>query len=81
MAKLFRVALVSWLDNNNSDTDYLWDFRTQEKAIKFIDGIKDFILQEEQCFLEDIKELDLDIEEWDGDYIVGVVYSTRIWGK
>lgn len=79
---LFRVTLVMWRDARNSDTDYLADFKTKEEAIKYIEENSDKILEDEKKNgLEDLEELDLDVEEWVGDDIKGIIYSTRIWSK
>lgn len=73
--------MVFWVDQVNTDTDYIADFDTREQAMDYVEKHREHFERQARDFkgTDDIA-VDMDIEEWICDEI-GIVYSTQLWGK
>ena len=88
--RVYRVTMVFWRDNYNTDTDYIADFTSKELAINYVEKHrKHFTKQAIDWKCDEDVAVDMDIEEWisdeESDYEsieeIGVVYSTQLWGR
>ena len=57
--------MVFWRTEMCSDTDYIMDFERQARDFKSDDDVA----------------VDMDIEEWNEEDYICVVYSTQLWGE
>ena len=83
---MLRITLLEWENEiDYKDTTYVDlctatpKFRKLERAIAWVEKNKQKLLS--FCDLEDCVAVDCDIEEWDDDDIIKVVYTTRLWVK
>lgn len=78
--RLYRLTMVIYRDLRNTDTDYIKDFETLESAIAYTKRNKQELTQESLCY-DDSVAVDIEIEEWDNDDNIKVVWSTELWHK
>ena len=82
--------MVFWVDLKNTDTDYIADFDTKEKAINYVEEHRKHFERQAINFkgTDDIA-VDMDIEEWECDELdeyepineIGIVYSIQLWER
>lgn len=82
--------MVFWVDLKNTDTDYIADFDTKEKAINYVEEHRKHFERQAIDFkgTDDIG-VDMDIEEWICDELdeyeptqeIGVVWSIELWAN
>ena len=81
MERLYRVTVVNWVSNYDSDTDYYKDFDNEGEAIEYVEKHKQDILKEyqDEWRLDDLFTLDIDVEFWDENDNIYIVYSTKVY--
>ena len=74
--------MVIWHDDHNSDTEYLKDFEYQLSAIDWASNthIRQNLLQR-SLWWDNAERVDLDVEEWDNQDNIKVVWTSNLWKK
>ena len=88
---IYRITLLEWTSETNyDDTTYLdycmkgcRPFKTLKGAIKWLDKNKHKVLELEKDVIEskEFVAIDIDIEQWNGDFINGIVYTQCLWAN
>ena len=74
--------MVFWRTEMCSDTDYIMDFETKEQAMDYVEKHREHFERQARDFKsDDDVAVDMDIEEWNEEDYICVVYSTQLWGK
>ena len=80
--RVYRVTMVFWRDSRNTDTDYIVDFESRSQAIDYVERHRQhFTKQALNYKCDDDVAVDMDIEEWDYDDNIVVIYSITLWEK